>query len=75
MRITMFAGDGVQFDRDGLSKDRRGGSGSAFGGRQNKQGQQDPNRRQSADESGSIASLLGQALGQYHGSGAFEYSM
>jgi hypothetical protein len=76
MRITTFFSDNLSVDRDGLAKDRRGGSGGAFGGHQGRQnGQDDSKRRSDADESSSIASLLGQALGQYHGSSAFEYSL
>jgi hypothetical protein len=76
MRITMFQSDDMRVDPQGLSKDRRGSSGGAFGGRQGRQDDRGTSKHRAApDEGMSIGSLLGQALGQYHGAGAFEYSM
>ncbi len=73
MRVTTFFSDGVGFDREGLSRDRRGGSGRGYGGRQQSQSQPETDTK-AADTEPSIADLLGQALGQYHGETAYGFS-
>lgn len=74
MRITTFFSEALHVDRDGISKDRRGGSGGGHGGQRRQSGQGN-DKRQDEREAASVGSLLGEALGQYHGASAFEYSL
>lgn len=75
MRITTFFSEALGVDRDGIARDRRGGSGTGSGGEQRRQSRQDGRQPSGDGEPLSIGSLLGEALGQYHGSTAFEYSL